>query len=52
MKVGDLVMNRYTKEIGLITDKDCDDSDGYGYMVVDNKHIVPIDHLEVISESR
>ena len=51
MKVGDLVMNIYTEEIGLITDED-DDLDGYGYVVVDNQYIVPTDHLKVINESR
>ena len=51
MKVGDLVMNIYTKEIGLITDED-DDLDGYGYVIVDNRHTVPVDHLEVINENR
>ena len=51
MKVGDLVMNRYTKEIGLITDED-DDLDGYGYVIVDNRWTVPKEHLEVINASR
>ena len=49
MKVGDLVRNIYTGEIGLITDED-DDLDGYGYMIVDNRWTVPKQHLEVISE--
>ena len=47
MKVGDLVMNRYTEEIGLITEKDNED-----YVIVDNRWTVPKEHLEVISESR
>ena len=51
MRVGDLVRNIYTGEIGLITDED-DDLDGYGYMIVDNRWTVPKEHLEVISEGR
>jgi len=47
MKVGDLVVNKYTKEIGLITGEDNEE-----YVIVDNRWTVPMDHLEVISESR
>ena len=47
MKVGDLVRNKYTKEIGLITDVSCED-----YVIVDERWNVPEEHLEVISESR
>jgi hypothetical protein len=47
MKVGDLVRNLYTDEIGLITDESCGD-----YVEVDWRWNVPEDHLEVISESR
>jgi len=47
MKVGDLVMNRYTKEIGLITEEDNKE-----YVIVDNRWTVPKDHLKVINESR
>ena len=51
MKVGDLVRNIYTKDIGLITRADdvCKRND---YVEVDWKWRVPDDHLEVISESR
>ena len=47
MHVGDLVMNIYTKEIGLITEED-----GEEYMIVDNRWTVPKEHLEVINEDR
>ena len=47
MKVGDLVMNRYTKEIGLVTEEDNKD-----YVIVDNRWTVPKAHLEVINASR
>jgi len=46
MKVGDLVMNRYTKDIGLVTEEDNEE-----YVIVDNQWTVPKDHLEVINES-
>ncbi len=49
MKVGDLVRNIYTGEIGLITDKDDPWAE---YWVVDNRWTVPEEHLEVINESR
>ena len=47
MKVGDLVRNIYTKEIGLITDETYPD-----YVIVDERWNIPKDHLEVISEGR
>ena len=47
MKVGDLVINIYTKEVGLIVEED-----GAEYVIVDNRWTVPREHLEVISESR
>ena len=47
MKVGDLVINIYTKEVGLIIEED-----GAEYVIVDNRWTVPREHLEVISESR
>ena len=47
MKVGDLVRNLYTWEIGLVTDINSGD-----YVIVDERWNVPEDHLEVISESR
>ena len=45
MKVGDLVRNIYTEDVGLITDED----EGDGYVIVDNRWTVPKEHLEVIS---
>ena len=47
MKVGDLVRNIYTGEVGLVTR-----IDGSEYVDVDWKHLVPEDHLEVINGSR
>ena len=47
MKVGDLVRNLYTGEIGLVTDINSGD-----YVIVDERWNVPEDHLEVINESR
>ena len=47
MKVGDLVRNVYTGEVGLIIEEDGED-----YVVVDDRWTVPREHLEVISESR
>ena len=48
MKLGDLVKNVHTKEVGLITVR----REGDNYVVVSGKWLVPIEHLEVISESR
>ena len=52
MKVGDLVKNIYTGEIGLVTevsrDTLCDDL----YVDVDWKYLVPKEHLVVINENR
>lgn len=47
MKVGDLVRNVYTGDIGLITDEVFAD-----YVIVDERWNVPKSHLEVISECR
>ncbi len=47
MKVGDLVRNVYTGEIGLIIEEDSEE-----YVIVDDRWTVPKEHLEVISESR
>ena len=47
MKIGDLVRNVYTGEIGLIVDED-----GEEYVIVDNRWTVPKEHLKVINESR
>jgi len=48
MKVGDLVRNVHTKEVGLITVR----REGDEYVVVSGKWLVPMEHLEVISENR
>ena len=48
MKVGDLVQNIYTGEIGLVTYI----AEGIEYVDVDWKHHVPKEHLMVINESR
>ena len=48
MKVGDLVRNIYTGEIGLVTRE----GGVYVDVEVDWKHPVPEEHLEVINESR
>ena len=45
MKVGDLVKNVYTKELGLVTEIDSNE-----YVVVSGIALVPIDHLAVINE--
>ena len=50
MRVGDLVQNIYTGEIGLVTR--IEDVVGGMYVDVDWKHLVPGDHLVVINESR
>jgi len=47
MKVGDLVVNIYTGEIGLITDISDED-----YVIVDERWSIPEDHMKVINESR
>ena len=47
MKVGDLVRNVYTDEVGLIIEEDGED-----YVIVDNWWTVPREHLKVINESR
>ncbi len=47
MKVGDLIKNVHTEELGLITALG-----GGDYVVVDNRWLVPMEHLEVINESR
>ena len=47
MQVGDLVRNWHTDETYIITSKDV-----CGYVVVENRWLIPEEHLEVISESR
>ena len=46
MKVGDLVKNVYTKDFGLITELDND------YVEVDNRWLMPKEHLEIVSEAK
>ena len=51
MKAGDLVMNLYTQELGLVTSIP---EDGSGYVEViciRQEWLVPIEHLEVINEA-
>ena len=48
MKVGDLVKDIHTGEIGLVTRVDNEDS--YVEIEIDYKHMVPEDHLMVINE--
>ena len=50
MKLGDLVMNIYTREIGIMTgfDSNCEYVD---VLCKRQLWLVPIDHLEVINES-
>ena len=47
MKIGDLVRNVYTGEVGLIIEED-----GKEYVIVDNLWTVPKEHLVVVNESR
>ena len=48
MKVGDLVRNIYTGEVGLIIEEPSNSE----YVIVDDRWTVPKEHLEVINESR
>jgi hypothetical protein len=50
MKVGDLVKNIYTKELGLVTSFAVDNPEEY--VEVSGKRLIPVEHLKVISESR
>ena len=43
MEVGDLVVNIHSEEFGIITDL----AENY-YVIVDNKWLIPEDHLEVV----
>ena len=47
MKVGDLVKNVHSKEVGLITVR----REGDNYVVISGKRMVHVDHLEVINEA-
>jgi hypothetical protein len=46
MKVGDLVKNVYTKDLGLITELDNE------YVEVDARWLIPKEHLERVSEAK
>lgn len=48
MKVGDLVRNIYTEEIGFVSMVHHDQD----YVDVDWSYLVPKEHLEVLSENR
>ena len=50
MKIGDLVRNIYTGEVGLVSYFDGDVSEKY--VEVDWNSLVPKEHLVVINESR
>ena len=53
MKVGDLVKNIFTGELGLITGFAIDNPGGYAEVICLHDHCsVPIDHLELVHESR
>ena len=50
MNVGDLVMNVYTREIGIMTAFDSNDSEYVDVLCKRQLWLVPIEHLEVINE--
>ena len=53
MKPGDLVMNIFTREIGLVTGYAIDNPSDYVEIIcMRQEWLVPIDHLEVINETR
>ena len=51
MKPGDLVRNIFTEELGLITSFDSNGSDYVEVIIKLQEWLVPIEHLEVISET-
>lgn len=52
MKVGDLVRNIFTGEIGIITGYAIDNPDEYVEIICKHQEwLVPIDHLELINEA-
>ena len=52
MKPGDLVMNIYTREIGLVTGYAVDNPSKYVEVICKRQEwLVPINHLEVINEA-
>jgi len=50
MNVGDLVMNIYTREIGIMTAFDNNGSEYVDVLCKRQLWLVPIEHLEVINE--
>ena len=48
MKVGDLVMNIYTRELGLVMGISADSNDYVEVICIRQEWLVPIEHLEVI----
>ena len=48
MKVGDLVKNIYTQEVGLVTSFAIDSNEYVEVIVKHQEWLVPIDHLEII----
>ncbi len=48
MKLGDLVMNIYTRELGILTGFDCNGSDYVDVLCKRQLWLIPIEHLEVI----
>ena len=51
MKQGDLVMNIYTREIGIITRYAVDSNEYVEVLCPLKEYLIPIEHLEVISEA-
>jgi hypothetical protein len=53
MKVGDLVMNIFTQELGLVTGYAVDNPSEYVEVIcIRQEWLVPIEHLEVIQCSQ
>jgi len=52
VKAGDLVRNIYTKELGIVTSFAIDSDEYVEVLFALKEWLVPIDHLEVIDESR
>ena len=53
MKVGDLVKNVFTGEIGIVTGYAIDNPNEYVEVICKHQGwLVPIEHLEVINEAR
>ena len=50
MNVGDLVMNIYTREVGLVTGYAIDNPNAYVEIIMSRQEwLIPIEHLEVIN---